>query len=334
MRKLLLLRIAALCCCGVLLTSCASSLIGWGLASPRTPEKIRKETVRNRDRWEALMPGLMHWADSLRDSGVMRDTVMEVEGCRLHAMYAPAGPCRNAEGPGNSTAIQPRHTAIVVHGYNAGPYNVMMLARMYRDSLGFNVLMPSLRHHYRSEGEYTQMGWKDRLDLLKWSEFAHGVFNDTLQVFHGESMGAAAVMMASGEETQDYVRGFIEDCGYTSAWEEIVFAAGKYLHRDSLFVRRAAELSDRRYGVNLYEASSVAQLAKCAKPMMFIHGGADQLVPVRMAWENYNAKVNGYREIWIAPGSAHSRSFPDYPGEYTARVRAFLMNHVLNGDSL
>ena len=314
---MILLRILIPLCCAVLLTSCASALVKWGLASPRTASNIEKETERSRDRWEALVPGLMHWADSLLSRGVMRDTVMEIEGCRLHAMWASA---------------QSERTAIVVHGYNAGPYNVMMLARMYRDSLGFNVLMPSLRHHYRSGGEYAQMGWKDRLDLLEWSEFAHGLFADTLQVFHGESMGAAAVMMAGGERTPDYVRGFIEDCGYTNAWEEIVFASDKYLHRDSAFVRRAAEICEKRYGVNLYEASSVAQLAKCSKPMLFIHGDADQLVPVRMAWENYNAKTSGYREIWIAPGSAHSRAFPDYPAEYTARVRAFLTDHVLKGE--
>lgn len=314
---MILLRILIPLCCAVLLTSCASALVSWGLAAPRTPARIEKETVRNRDRWEALMPGLMHWADSLHRRGIMRDTVMEIEGCRLHAMWASA---------------QSERTAIVVHGYNAGPYNVMMLARMYRDSLGFNVLMPSLRHHYRSGGEYTQMGWKDRLDLLEWSGFAHGLFSDTLQVFHGESMGAAAVMMASGENTPDYVRGFIEDCGYTNAWEEIVFASDKYLHRDSTFVRSAAEICERRYGVNLYEASSVDQLARCSKPMLFIHGDADRLVPVRMAWENYNAKTSGYREIWIAPGSAHSRAFPDYPAEYTARVRAFLTDYVLKGE--
>ena len=265
------------------------------------------------------MPGLMHWADSLRDSGIMRDTVLEVEGCRLHAMCA-----------GDSVAGVPsKHTAIVVHGYSAGPYNVMMLARMYRDSLGFNVLMPSLRHHYLSEGENVQMGWNDRQDLLKWSEFAHSLFQDTLQVFHGESMGAAAVMMASGEETPDYVKGFIEDCGYSNVWDEFVYVSDKYLHRDSLFVLRAEKLCDRRFGLNFHEASSVAQLAKCSKPMLFIHGDGDQLVPVGMIWDNYNAKTNGYREMWVAPGSAHSRSFPDYPAEYTSRVRSFILNHVI-----
>lgn len=301
-------------------SGCAGVLVSAGLASPRSAARVEKVNRRNRERWEALVPGIMPWMDSLRAAGVMRDTFIVEDGCRLHAMYVPSG-------------VDSRRTALVVHGYDAGPHNVMMLVRMYRDSLGFNVLAPSLRHHCYSEGEYVQMGWKDRLDLLRWSEVAHECFDDTLQVFHGESMGAAAVMMASGEDTPEYVRGFVEDCGYTSVWEELVYAMDHFLKKDSLFVARAEKITVRRFGLDFHEASSVRQLARCGKPMLFIHGSGDQLVPVEMARRNFEAKSEGYRELWIAPGAAHSRSYPCYPAEYTARVRHFLEEHVLKASS-
>ena len=75
-------------------------------------------------------------------------------------------------------------------------------------------------------------------------------------------------------------------------------------------------------------ASSVNQLAKCWKPMLFIHGNADPLVPVWMAQTCYDAKVVGYRELWIAEGSGHSWAYPDHPAEYVARVRSFLLREV------
>ena len=39
-------------------------------------------------------------------------------------------------------------------------------------------------------------------------------------VVHGISMGGATTMMVSGEEQQPFVKCFVEDCGYTSVWDE------------------------------------------------------------------------------------------------------------------
>ena len=295
----------------VLFDGCASLLVSTGIADKRSPAKIERQRTRGRERWAALVPGIIAWEDSLRAEGVMKDTFIVVDGCRLHSVYVPA-------------KTSSRRSAIVVHGYKAGPDNVMMLVRMYRDSLDFNVLAPSLRHHGYSEGDYVQMGWGDRLDILRWSALAHDMFSDTLQVYHGESMGAAAVMMASGESTPEYVKGFIEDCGYTTAWEEIVYCASKYLKRDSSIVLKAESITMDKFGLNLHECSSLKQLEKCRKPVLFIHGSMDEIVPVEMSRRNFEAKSSGYRELWISQGSAHSRSYPDNPAEYTARVREFL----------
>lgn len=297
---------------------CASIIVSAGL-TPKNTERIRDSKFKsNRELWEKLTPGITAWTDSLKAIGVLRDTFIFYGSVRMHACYMAAD-CRGASGK----------TALIVHGYVSSPYNVMPLARMYRDSIGYNVLLPTLRHHGYSGGEAIQMGWLDRLDLLRWSETAHRIFGDTLQVLHGVSMGAATVMMASGEETPRYVRGFVEDCGYTSVWNELNYAMDKYAHlKAGPTAYRAERIVSRKFGWDFHEASSVRQLGKCTKPFLFIHGEKDPLVPARMAEYNYNAKSQGYRELWIAPGSVHARSFPDHPQEYLSRVRAFLKNHV------
>lgn len=303
------------------LSGCASLLVNAGIAQKRGPAVMRRDFVRNSTRWEELVPGIMPWEDSLKAAGIMKDTFIVREGCRLHAAYAPA-------------QVPSANTAIVVHGYSAAPENIMMLVRMYRDSLGFNVLAPTLRHHGLSGGDYVQFGWNDRLDVLAWSAIAHEEFRDTAQVLHGVSMGAATVMMASGEDTPEYVRGFVEDCGYTNVRDEFIYAFDHYLHRDSLLVDRVAEICLRRFGLDFNAASAERQLARSSKPMLFIHGSGDRLVPPYMMERNYSAKRKGYKEFWIAPGSAHSRAYPDYPAEYTEKVRAFIFRHVLGESSV
>ena len=42
-------------------------------------------------------------------------------------------------------------------------------------------------------------------------------------VLYGVSMGGATVMMASGEDLPGNVKAIIEDCGYSSVWDEFSY---------------------------------------------------------------------------------------------------------------
>ncbi len=56
---------------------------------------------------------------------------------------------------------------------------------------------------------------------MQWIDIAPALFGDSLQaVVHGISMGAATTMMLSGEKLPAYIRCFVEDCGYTSVWDQ------------------------------------------------------------------------------------------------------------------
>lgn len=262
-------------------------------------------------------PGLTEWVEEMMSTGQLKDTSMSFSGLEKHCYFI--------------SAADPscRRTAVTIHGYTSNPMHMMPIARMFRDSLGYNVIVPHLHYHGFSEGAAIQMGWKDRLDVLRWMDVAHERFSDTLQVVQGISMGGATTMMISGEQLPSYVKGFIEDCGYTSVWEQFSkeikerFALG-----DFPVLYFADYVNWLRYGWRFKEASSVDQLAKCEVPMLFIHGDNDKFVPYSMLDQNYNAKTKGYREKWSVPGVAHAESFKTFPEEYTARVRAFLKEHV------
>ena len=42
--------------------------------------------------------------------------------------------------------------------------------------MGYNVLLPDLYGPGESEGYHIQMGWKDRWDVIRWSEIANEIF--------------------------------------------------------------------------------------------------------------------------------------------------------------
>ena len=81
------------------------------------------------------------------------------------------------------------------------------------------------------------------------------------------------------------------------------------------------------YGWRFGEASALKQVAKCHKPMLFIHGSKDTFVPTDMVYPLYEAKPQP-KQLWIARGSIHARSYNDYPEEYSRRVASFVGKYI------
>lgn len=262
-----------------------------------------------------LMPDMEPWVDSVRQNGLLRDTFITMnDGRRAHAIYLRGD---SAHG----------RTAVIVHGYRDSSPKFLFLGRMYHRDLGFNILLPDLNAHGLSDGEAIQMGWKDRFDVIRWTEVAHQLFatpTDSVRlVVQGVSMGAATTMCMSGEQLPAYVRCFVEDCGYSSVW-------GEFEHQlNDLFslppfplMYTTSALCRTRYGWSFGEASPLEQVKKCRRPMLFIHGDADKFVPTAMVKPLYEAKPQP-KELWLAPGAKHIHSYIDHPEEYTSRVRQF-----------
>ncbi|MCD8265052.1 MAG: alpha/beta hydrolase [Tannerellaceae bacterium] len=262
-------------------------------------------------------PYMEAWIDSLRKEDALRDTfITSVDGRRLHALYIRA-------------ATGSPHTALIVHGYTDNAIRMLMIGHLYNHELGYNVLLPDLHAHGKSDGQYIRMGWKDRLDVMKWIDIATELYGDTTQmVIHGISMGAATTMMVSGEPLPENVKCLVEDCGYTSVWDEFGYilkddyglSAFPLLYTTSFYCKLKNNWSFK-------EASSMEQVKKCSLPMFFIHGDKDTYVPTGMVYEVYEAKP-GEKELWILPRVGHAMAYWDYTAEYVKRTKDFVMRYL------
>lgn len=313
--KRILLALAAL------LGLCTAATIGGGFYllsyALRPDAAIRARNASARTDMKAGYPFLVPWLDSLEACGALRDTViLGGEGERLHALYAAA-------------PVPTGRTALIVHGYTDCAERMLMIGYMYHHDLGYNILLPDLHYHGESEGRAVRMGWLDRLDLLRWLDVAGNLFGDETRVaVHGISMGAATTMMLSGEKCSCRVRCFVEDCGYTSVWEEFRKELKAQFGLPPFPLLHVADLLCRwRYGWSFREASSLEQVRRCTLPMLFIHGEADDFVPTSMVYPLFEAKP-GEKELWIAPGSGHARAYHDHRAEYTRLVGAFVGRYM------
>lgn len=265
-------------------------------------------------------PFLESWVDSLTSAKALRDTfILNPEGLWLHGYYVKA-------------ATPTNKTATIVHGYTDNAIRMFMIGYLYSHDLGYNILLPDLHYQGQSGGSAIQMGWKDRLDVMQWMNIANSLFKgdslSTQMVVHGISMGAATTMMVSGDEQPDFTKCFVEDCGYTSVWDEFSYQLKEDFHLPAFPLLYVADwICNKKYGWGFKKASALNQVKKSNLPMFFIHGGDDHYVPTEMVYPLYDAKSEP-KELWIAPNSTHAMSYKDHKQEYTQRVKNFVEKYI------
>ncbi len=216
---------------------------------------------------------------------------------------------------------------IVIHGYKGNNSLMMKYGARYAER-GYNVLLPDNRAHGESEGKYVGMGWLDKEDIKCWIDWIISQDEKAQILLHGRSMGAATTMMVSGDNPPQVI-GYIEDCGYNSVWDIFVSELDKRFSLPSFPVMNLSNLVARwKAGYDFKEASATAQVGKCKKPMLFIHGEDDDFVPVWMGYEVYEA-ARCEKEFFLVKGAGHSQAELKDPQAYWDKVFEFIDTKML-----
>ena len=231
----------------------------------------------------------------------------------------------------DGAAYSDGHTwAVVCHGYIGDPASMAKYAYHFSE-LGMNVLMPAARGHERNvDTGLIQMGWGDAHDLLGWVDDIVARDPEARIMLFGVSMGGAEVMMASGlDGLSDNVTLIVEDCGYTSVWDEFVLQLDNVFGLPSFPILNVADAACLlRAGYTFEAASSVESLRSASVPMLFIHGDEDAFVPFSMLDECYDACASEGKEKLVVPGAGHGLSASTDPDLYWGTVDDFLARHL------
>ena len=227
------------------------------------------------------------------------------DGLKLHATYFPAV----KEGE------QEPHTGInkvviCFHGYTGeGLSNYVALADYFLKH-GYAMLLPDARAHGQSEGEYIGFGCLDRQDALGWIRWVIQERGEDVKIMlHGTSMGGATVLMTSGLDLPDNVKGIVSDCGFTSPKEVFTHVLNSMYHLPAFPAIQGADLINRKLaGYGMDECNAKYEVEKAKVPILFIHGSADTFVPCSMCHEIYDNCRSPKRKL-IVEGAAHAESY-------------------------
>lgn len=216
---------------------------------------------------------------------------------------------------------------ISCHGFTGLPsQNSIFTKRFYE--MGYNVMLPYLRAHGKSEHEYCTMGWLERLDIIDWINYIIDKNPCAKIILHGASMGAVTVMNATGEKLPANVICCIADCGFTSLTDQYRVQIREMTKIPAdLIINTVNITSKRKLKFDFNDNSPLEQVKKSDTPTLFIHGDKDSVVPFWMNWPLYqNAECE--KERLVVSGATHAASGYVYPDIYWEAITKFINKYL------
>lgn len=273
----------------------------------------KQPDVRKKEKWKPYLDYVLKEQEWLKEHQEQElKEIRSKDGLTLRAAYIPR---ENAKG-----------TIICMHGYHSTNDIEFVPEVRFLWNLGYSILLPWQRSHGKSEGRYITYGVKERHDLKRWILYTnrHLAAKNKDIFLCGISMGCATTLMATGLDLPDNVKGIIADCGFTSPWDIIKHVAKERFHLPPFPLMYMVDLiSEVVAGFGLKEVSIPEIMKRNKIPVLFIHGDADDYVPMWMTIKNYEACA-AKKELYIVSGAGHALAFSKDMEEGKRRIKNFI----------
>ena len=208
-----------------------------------------------------------------------------------------------------ATHLKPKKSShrwvLLLHGYGLSKEHAWHYSKEYltRD---YHVVTPDLRACGDSEGQYITMGALEAKDVADWARRIAEKDPQSRIVLHGVSMGAAAVMLAEGEDLPKNVVAVVEDSGYADVYSLFAVEIDKILSMPAYPLLDFVDLiCEHRAGFSFRKAKPLDTVRQSKLPTLFIHGTADRLVPFDMMKQLYDASPSFSKEKLVIDKIGH-----------------------------
>jgi hypothetical protein len=194
---------------------------------------------------------------------------------------------------------------LFLHG-NAG--NITHRAAHAREivAAGSSLLLLDYRGYGKSAGRPSEAGLYADADAGYQHLLARGYKSERI-VLHGESLGAAVVVDLASRRSS---AGVVLEAPFTSARD----VAGKILPLIGPLV--------------VWSYDSRAKIGRVRAPLLIMHGGRDEIIPIEMGRALFNA-ANTSKSFWPVAGAGHNDIVETAGPAYRERLRSFY--HTIGG---
>lgn len=234
------------------------------------------------------------------------------DGLKLEGIYYPNGS---------------RKTLIWVHGYTSHAERESAFPGLFYRSLGFNVLIPYLRAHDRSEGKYISLGALEHLDMMRWVDKVNELHPDGQIVLHGLSMGGGIVLDLASKEMRNV------KCMVADAPSESIAGALKgmshYVFKEKAerIYPQVLELFKREFHADAQGFDREITVADGRYPLLLSAGSNEKMEGFFTAVEMANPQPT---HTVILPGCDHGNGMYKQTQLYQDAIRDFINRYLEN----
>ncbi|MQS90290.1 alpha/beta hydrolase [Companilactobacillus mishanensis] len=240
-----------------------------------------------------------------------------------------------------------KKTVIIGQGWTERPDWIGVVSKVWYD-MGYNVLMPSQRGQFASDGNLLSFGYYDKTD---WKSLVNKVNemngDDGEIVFYGQSLGANTALEAASEDgLAPNVKAVVADAGYStlpalgaSLYNKTLASANSSLgkliipiHFDNIpflpydkIMKHVDNINKFFQGFGLDDVSGIVAAAKTTLPAYFISTEDDAFIPNSQSAAMYDANNSAIKKLWILDGNVGGHaSANNAVTEYQSNIQAFI----------
>lgn len=214
---------------------------------------------------------------------------------------------------------------VVVHGrgqHRADPWtNSVGLARALA-ARGFATLLFDLRGHGESDGSRCYLGSREPLDVRGAVAFlrARGFAAARIGII-GFSLGAVAALLAAADD--DEIGAVVADSPFASLTDMLALELPRTARLPRQLVPYLALAARAFVGLNVHAVNALDAIPRIApRPLLLIHGEADEVIPLEHAQRLAALAGPGFR-FWSVPGAGHVQAHNHDPERYVDEVARF-----------
>jgi uncharacterized protein len=193
---------------------------------------------------------------------------------------------------------------------------------------GFSVLLFDHRGRGESGGKRSSAGDREQWGALGAIDYVNSRGIPTTRIgLLGFSLGAGVAILVAAQVPD--IPAIVADSAFVDWLRDLERIAlhGWVLPR--WFVGPIVLIGRVFFRVNFANVRPVKEVHRIApRPVLFIHGANDTVIPPEETLELYRASQNPANSVWIVPGATHVKAYLRQREAYVARVTAFFQHSI------
>lgn len=220
------------------------------------------------------------------------------------------------------------YTLLLIHDFNESKITLLDVAKGFYDR-GFNLCLVDLRAHGESEGEKSTLGFLEARDINTILDSLEKKIKLSGLAVLGMGMGAAIAIKSASMDTSKRIKVIVLQSTFNNLPKYIeLYSEDKWGLISKVFYSVMLRQLQYQLGYNLENMNITKMAKKIDRPMLFIVGNKDEVIPYKYSREVYDSSSSFKKDFWLVNGATHYTIKEIAEEEYFNKISVFVISSM------